>query len=50
MAEFDDSDKEPEYTDFDSIYEDGRSQGRFEAYYKAIKVVKDENKPLKWWF
>lgn len=38
-AECDDSAEEPELIDGEDIYDEGRSQGRFEAYHKAIKIV-----------
>ena len=38
--EYDDSDEEPEWEDIENVYEDGRSQGRYEAYYNAIEIVK----------
>ena len=39
QAEYDDSDKEPEFTDIDDILEEGKSQGRYQAYFKAIEIV-----------
>lgn len=41
-AEYDDSDEEPEYRDFDDIFDDGVSSGKFKAYHKAIEIVKEE--------
>ena len=41
-AEYDDSDEEPEYRDFDDIFDDGVSSGKFKAYQKAIEIVKGE--------
>lgn len=38
--DYDDSDEEPEWEDIENVYEDGRSQGRYEAYHKAIEIVK----------
>ena len=43
MAEYDDSDEEPVYNDFDDIFDDGVSSGKFKAYLKAIKIVREEN-------
>lgn len=39
QAEYDDSDEEPEFTDIDDILEEGKSQGRYQAYFKAIEIV-----------
>lgn len=39
QAEYDDSDEEPEFTDVDDALEEGQSQGRYQAYFKAIEVV-----------
>lgn len=33
------SDEEPELSDGEEIYDEGRSQGRFEAFHTAIKIV-----------
>ena len=44
MAEYDDSDEEPCYTDVEDWYDEGESSGRFEAYGKAIEIVKEEMK------
>ena len=33
------SDEEIEIIDGEEIYDEGRSQGRFEAYHRAIKIV-----------
>ena len=38
--DYDDSDEAPEWEDIENVYEDGRSQGRYEAYYNAIEIVK----------
>lgn len=38
--DYDDSDEEPEWEDIENVYEDGRSQGRYEAYHRAIEIVK----------
>lgn len=38
-AERSDSDEEPELIDGEDIYDEGRSQGRFEAYRNAINIV-----------
>lgn len=40
QKEYDDSDEEPDLTDVDDIYDDGRSQGRYEALREAIGIVK----------
>lgn len=40
QAEYDDSDEAPEFTDIDDILEEGKSQGRYQAYFKAIEIVK----------
>lgn len=40
VAEYDDSDEEPMFEDAEEIYDEGRSQGRFEAFWEAIKIVK----------
>ena len=37
--EYDNSDEEPELLDGEEIYDEGRSQGRFEAYHRAIEIV-----------
>lgn len=37
--EYDDSDEEPDLKDTDDIYDDGRSQGRYEAFREAIKII-----------
>lgn len=42
MAEYDDSDEEPVYTDTEDIFDDGVSSGKFKAYHEAIKIVKEE--------
>ena len=39
QREYNDSDDEPETLDGEEIYDEGRSQGRFEAYHRAIKIV-----------
>lgn len=39
-AEIDMSDEELELTDVDDIYDEGRSQGKVDAYIKSIKIVK----------
>ena len=42
MAEYDDSDEEPVYTDAEDIFDDGVSNGKFRAYHKAIEIIKEE--------
>ena len=37
--EYHDDDCEEELLDGEEIYDEGRSQGRFEAYHKAIEIV-----------
>ena len=37
--EYNDSDEDPELSDAEEIYDEGRSQGRFEAYHRAIGIV-----------
>ena len=39
QGEYNDCDDEPETIDGEEIYDEGRSQGRFEAYHKAIEIV-----------
>ena len=39
QREYSDSDKDLESIDGEEIYDEGRSQGRFEAYHNAIKIV-----------
>ena len=39
QKEYSDSDEESELSDGEKIYDEGRSQGRFEAYHRAIKIV-----------
>lgn len=39
QKEYSDSDEEIEIIDGEEIYDEGRSQGRFEAYHRAIKIV-----------
>ena len=39
QKEYSDSDEESELSDGEEIYDEGRSQGRFEAYHRAIKIV-----------
>lgn len=39
QKEYSDSDEEIEIIDGEEIYDKGRSQGRFEAYHRAIKIV-----------
>ena len=41
MAEYDDSDEEPEYTDVEDWYKEGESSGRYKAYHRAIEIVKE---------
>ena len=43
-VEVDFSDEEPELADAEDIYDEGRSQGRVEAYVKAIEVVRNGGK------
>ena len=40
QKEYNDSDGEPETLDGEEIYDEGRSQGRFEAYHRTIEIVK----------
>ena len=40
QKEYNDSDEESETMDGEEIYDEGRSQGRFEAYHRAIEIVK----------
>lgn len=40
QREYNDSDEEFETMDGEEIYDEGRSQGRFEAYHRAIEIVK----------
>ena len=39
QKEYSDSDEESELSDGEEIYDKGRSQGRFEAYHRATKIV-----------
>ena len=39
QKEYSDSDEEIEIIDGEEIYDEGRSQGRFEAYHRAIEIV-----------
>ena len=39
QKEYNDSDEDPELSDAEEIYDEGRSQGRFEAYHRAIEIV-----------
>ena len=39
QREYKDSDEEPETIDGEEIYDEGRSQGKFEAYHRAIGIV-----------
>ena len=39
QMEYNDSDEESETIDGEEIYDEGRSQGRFEAYHTAIEIV-----------
>ena len=39
QREYNDYDDEPETLDGEEIYDEGRSQGRFEAYHRAIEIV-----------
>lgn len=39
QRECNDYDDEPETLDGEEIYDEGRSQGRFEAYHRAIEIV-----------
>ena len=41
MAEIDDSDNEPECNDAEEWFDEGESSGRFEAYGKAIEIIKE---------
>lgn len=42
MAEYDDSDEEPSWTDVEEWYDAGVSEGKYKAYYKAIEIIKEE--------
>lgn len=44
QKEYNDSDEEPELSDAEEIYDEGRSQGRFEAYQRAIEIVEKGGK------
>ena len=39
-AEVDMSDDEPEFADVEDFFDEGRSQGRFEAYRNSLEIVK----------
>lgn len=39
QREYNDSDEEPGTVDGEEIYDEGRSQGRFEAYHRTIEIV-----------
>lgn len=39
QMEYNDYDEESETMDGEEIYDEGRSQGRFEAYHNAMKIV-----------
>lgn len=39
QREYNDSDEESETMDGEEIYDEGRSQGRFEAYHRTIGIV-----------
>ena len=39
QREYNDSDEEIEIIDGEEIYDEGRSQGRFETYHRAIEIV-----------
>lgn len=39
QREYNDSDEESETMDGEEIYDEGRSQGRFEAYHRVIEIV-----------
>ena len=39
QSEYNDADEESETMDGEEIYDEGRSQGRFEAYCRAIELV-----------
>ena len=39
QKEYSDSDEESELSDGEEIYDEGRSQGRFEAYHRAVDIV-----------
>ena len=43
-ADIDMSDEEPELMDAEELYDEGRAQGRVEAYVKAIEVVRNGGK------
>ena len=40
QREYNESDEKTETIDGEEIYDEGRSQGRFEAYHTAIEIVK----------
>lgn len=42
MKEYDDSDEEPYYSDSEEAFDDGVSQGKYIAYYRAIEIIKDK--------
>ena len=42
MAEYDDSDEEPEFADAEELFDEGESSGKFKAYGNAIKIIKEE--------
>ncbi len=44
QKEYNDSDEELELSDAEEIYDEGRSQGRFEAYQRAIEIVEKGGK------
>lgn len=39
QKEYYDDEHEEEFADAEEIFDEGRSQGRFEAYHRAIKIV-----------
>ena len=39
QSEYNDADEEPELLDGEEIYDEGRSQGRFEAYNRTIEII-----------
>lgn len=41
MKEYNDSDDECEYSDPEEVYEEGRSQGRYEGFHEAIQIVQE---------
>lgn len=46
MKDYDNSDEEPEYTDVEDWYNEGKSSGRFQAYGNAINLIKEINNEI----